>query len=333
MSTRLFGTDGIRGTANREPMTAETALKVGTAAGLYFRRGDHKHRVLIGKDTRLSGYMLEPALTAGFISMGMDVILVGPIPTPAVAMLTRSMRCDLGVMLTASHNPFDDNGIKFFSGSGQKLPDDVQHRIERMLDAKLWDNPCWLAFRLNYLALRYNTPLYDWVQRSHGLSRVEYVVIYSLALTDGGQARDISEAVFNQDLDGDGDDEDLPTPFGTNDFHLFFGQALTHDMVETQVNVDAVSIPAETGIGWAGGTVNPNRRSRSVPWTRSAQTARPRSVRAGRPPPSAIAGAISRPSGPSRSARRRLQLLRRTSCRSFPLPPRSRRRTAPWSFA
>ncbi len=130
MTRRLFGTDGIRGTSNREPMTAETALRVGMAAGLYFRRGDHRHRVLIGKDTRLSGYMLEPSLTAGFISMGMDVILVGPLPTPAVAMLTRSMRCDLGVMLSASHNPFQDNGIKLFGPDGHKLSDEVELAIE-----------------------------------------------------------------------------------------------------------------------------------------------------------------------------------------------------------
>ncbi|MGF1641334.1 MAG: phosphoglucosamine mutase [Rhodospirillales bacterium] len=127
---RLFGTDGIRGTANREPMTAETALKVGMAAGLHFRHGRHRNRVLIGKDTRLSGYMLEPALTAGFISMGMDVILVGPMPTPAIAMLTRSMRCDLGVMLSASHNPFEDNGIKLFGPDGYKLSDGVEQAIE-----------------------------------------------------------------------------------------------------------------------------------------------------------------------------------------------------------
>jgi phosphoglucosamine mutase len=127
---KLFGTDGIRGTANREPMTAESALKVGMAAGLHFRHGRHRNRVLIGKDTRLSGYLLEPALTAGFISMGMDVILVGPMPTPAIAMLTRSMRCDLGVMLSASHNPFEDNGIKLFGPDGYKLSDKVERAIE-----------------------------------------------------------------------------------------------------------------------------------------------------------------------------------------------------------
>ncbi len=133
MTRRLFGTDGIRGTSNREPMTAETALKVGMAAGLYFRRGKLRHRVLIGKDTRLSGYLLEPALSAGCISMGMEVILVGPMPTPAVAMLTRSMRCDLGVMLSASHNPFQDNGIKLFGPDGHKLSDEVELAIETHL--------------------------------------------------------------------------------------------------------------------------------------------------------------------------------------------------------
>ena len=108
MSRKYFGTDGIRGTANQGAMTAETALRVGMAAGRVFRRGEHRHRVVIGKDTRLSGYMLEPALTAGFTSMGMDVFLFGPLPTPAVAMLTRSLRADLGVMISASHNSFED---------------------------------------------------------------------------------------------------------------------------------------------------------------------------------------------------------------------------------
>lgn len=130
MSRKLFGTDGIRGTANTEPMTAETALKAAMAAALQFRRGDHRHTVVIAKDTRLSGYMLEPALTAGFISMGMDVILVGPLPTPAVAMLTRSMRADLGVMLSASHNAFQDNGIKLFGPDGYKLSDEIEAEIE-----------------------------------------------------------------------------------------------------------------------------------------------------------------------------------------------------------
>ena len=130
MVRKLFGTDGIRGTANIEPMTAETALKVGMASGLHFTRGSHRHRVVIGKDTRLSGYLIEPALTAGFVAAGMDPILVGPIPTPAVAMLTRSLRADLGVMISASHNPFQDNGIKLFGPEGYKLSDSAELSIE-----------------------------------------------------------------------------------------------------------------------------------------------------------------------------------------------------------
>lgn len=133
MTRTLFGTDGIRGTANVEPMTAETALKVAMATALQFRRGQHRHQVVIGKDTRLSGYLIEPALTAGFIAMGMDVILVGPMPTPAVAMLTRSLRADVGVMISASHNPFEDNGIKLFGPDGYKLSDTVEAAIEARL--------------------------------------------------------------------------------------------------------------------------------------------------------------------------------------------------------
>jgi phosphoglucosamine mutase len=134
MTRKLFGTDGIRGTANSEPMTAETALKVAMAAGRRLRRGDHRHLVVIGKDTRLSGYMVEPALTAGFIAMGMDVVLVGPLPTPAIAMLTRSLRADLGVMISASHNPFEDNGIKLFGADGYKLSDEIEAAIEAELE-------------------------------------------------------------------------------------------------------------------------------------------------------------------------------------------------------
>ena len=131
--TRLFGTDGIRGTANTAPMTAEMALKLGMAAGHTFLRGQHRHTVVIGKDTRLSGYMLEPALTAGFTSVGMDVVLVGPIPTPGIAMLTRSLRCDLGVMLSASHNAYEDNGIKIFGPDGFKLSDEIEEDIEDLM--------------------------------------------------------------------------------------------------------------------------------------------------------------------------------------------------------
>jgi phosphoglucosamine mutase len=130
----LFGTDGIRGRANTAPMTAEIALSLGQAAGRHFTRGKHRHRVLIGKDTRLSGYMIEPALVAGFVGAGMDVVLLGPLPTPAIAMLTRSLRADLGVMISASHNPFEDNGIKLFGPDGFKLSDETEAEIEAMMD-------------------------------------------------------------------------------------------------------------------------------------------------------------------------------------------------------
>src|SRR4029079_19550567 len=136
MARKYFGTDGIRGRANRV-ITPELALKVGQAAGLLFRRGEHRHRVVIGKDTRLSGYMIETALVAGFTSVGMDVLLLGPMPTPAVGMLTRSMRADLGVMISASHNPFDDNGIKLFGPDGFKLADDVESEIEALIDGDM----------------------------------------------------------------------------------------------------------------------------------------------------------------------------------------------------
>jgi phosphoglucosamine mutase len=135
LTRKLFGTDGIRGTANTEPMTAETALRIAMAAGQQFTRGSHRHLVVIGKDTRLSGYMLEPALTAGFVSVGMDVVLLGPLPTPAVAMLTRSLRADLGVVISASHNPYHDNGIKLFGPDGYKLSDEVEADIERRIVA------------------------------------------------------------------------------------------------------------------------------------------------------------------------------------------------------
>ena len=133
---KYFGTDGIRGRANGV-ITPELALKVGQAAGLVFQRGDHRHRVVIGKDTRLSGYMIETAMVAGFTSVGMDVLLLGPMPTPAVAMLTRSMRADIGVMISASHNPYEDNGIKIFGPDGFKLSDDVEREIERLIEADL----------------------------------------------------------------------------------------------------------------------------------------------------------------------------------------------------
>ncbi|PSJ62312.1 phosphoglucosamine mutase [Pseudaminobacter soli (ex Li et al. 2025)] len=134
MSRRYFGTDGIRGRANKFPMTAEVAMKVGMAAGLSFQRGNHRHRVVLGKDTRLSGYMIENALVSGFCAAGMDVFLLGPVPTPAVAMLARSLRADIGVMISASHNPYYDNGIKLFGPDGYKLSDEIEMRIEALLD-------------------------------------------------------------------------------------------------------------------------------------------------------------------------------------------------------
>ena len=137
MTRKLFGTDGVRGTANVEPMTAETAMRLGMAAGARFARASQHNTVVIGKDTRLSGYMLEPALTAGFISVGMDVVLLGPLPTPAVAMLTRSLRADLGVMISASHNHYEDNGIKLFGPDGFKLSDAEEAAIEATMDDNL----------------------------------------------------------------------------------------------------------------------------------------------------------------------------------------------------
>ncbi|MFT9361182.1 phosphoglucosamine mutase [Acetobacter okinawensis] len=157
---RFFGTDGIRGTANMAPMTVEIAQKLGQAAGLHFRRGDHRHCVLLGKDTRLSGYMIESALVSGFLSAGMDVTLVGPLPTPAIALLTRSLRADLGVMISASHNPFGDNGIKLFGPDGFKLSDQDERTIENLMVTDLhadMAHPAQIgrASRLNDAAGRY----------------------------------------------------------------------------------------------------------------------------------------------------------------------------------
>ncbi len=135
MARKLFGTDGIRGLANAHPMTSEIALKVGMAAGKLFTNGDHRHRVVIGKDTRLSGYMIESAMVSGFTAVGMDVFQLGPMPTPAVAMLTRSLRADLGVMISASHNPYEDNGIKLFGPDGYKLSDETEAKIEELMES------------------------------------------------------------------------------------------------------------------------------------------------------------------------------------------------------
>jgi len=134
MTRKYFGTDGIRGRTNEPPMTPEVAMKVGQVAGAHFLRGKHRHRVVIGKDTRLSGYMIESALVSGFTAVGMEVFQFGPLPTPAVAMLTRSLRADLGVMITASHNPYEDNGIKLFGPDGQKLSDAATHAKDYLAD-------------------------------------------------------------------------------------------------------------------------------------------------------------------------------------------------------
>lgn len=130
MTRKIFGTDGVRGRANSPPMTPDMVMRLAVAVGKHFTRGDYRHMVVIGKDTRLSGYMIEPALTSGFVSVGMDVMLVGPMPTPAIAMLTRSLRADLGVVISASHNPYQDNGIKLFGPDGYKLSDSVEKKIE-----------------------------------------------------------------------------------------------------------------------------------------------------------------------------------------------------------
>ncbi len=140
MARKYFGTDGIRGLANGDKLTPDLALKIGMAAGLKFVRGDHRNRVVIGKDTRRSGYMIENALAAGFTAVGMDVYFLGPMPTPAVAMLTRSLRADLGVMISASHNPYDDNGIKLFRPDGYKLSDEVEASIEELMDSDMSGN-------------------------------------------------------------------------------------------------------------------------------------------------------------------------------------------------
>ncbi len=162
MSSRLFGTDGVRGIANIEPMTSETALRLGRAVAYVSKRSPHRHKILIGKDTRLSGYMLETAMASGICSMGVDVLLVGPLPTPGIAFLTRTLRADAGVVISASHNPFQDNGIKFFSPAGFKLPDELEAEIERLVLSDSIDTlrptatEIGKAFRIDDAVGRYN---------------------------------------------------------------------------------------------------------------------------------------------------------------------------------
>lgn len=179
---RLFGTDGIRGIANQEPMTSETALKLGRAAAHVFQDSPRKHRIVIGKDTRLSGYMIESALTSGICSMGVDVLLVGPVPTPGIAFLTRSLRADAGVVISASHNSYEDNGIKFFGRDGFKLPDETEKRIEDMISSGALDGVrptaggIGKAFRIDDAIGRYNEFVKSSVPRGMDLSGIRVVV-------------------------------------------------------------------------------------------------------------------------------------------------------------
>jgi phosphoglucosamine mutase len=178
---QLFGTDGVRGVANIEPMTSETALRLGRAVAHVFRDADRRHKIIIGKDTRLSGYMLETAMASGICSMGVDVMLVGPMPTPGIAFLTRSLRADAGVVISASHNPFQDNGIKFFSRHGFKLPDDVELAIERLVLDKEIDHlrptaeHIGKAFRIDDALGRYNVFLKSTFPRDLALDGLRIV--------------------------------------------------------------------------------------------------------------------------------------------------------------
>ncbi|HUI45194.1 MAG TPA: phosphoglucosamine mutase [Nitrospirota bacterium] len=179
---KLFGTDGVRGVANQDPMTSEMALRIGRAAAHIFRNSPRRHRIVIGKDTRLSGYMIESALTAGLCSMGMDVLLVGPVPTPGIAFLTRSLRADAGVVVSASHNPFEDNGIKFFGRDGFKLPDEVEKKIEDLIFTGAIDgirptaSEIGKAFRIDDAIGRYNEFVKSSIPRGMDLSGIRVVV-------------------------------------------------------------------------------------------------------------------------------------------------------------
>ncbi len=179
---KLFGTDGVRGVANQDPMTSEMALRIGRAAAHVFRDSQRRHRIVIGKDTRLSGYMIESALTAGLCSMGMDVLLVGPVPTPGIAFLTRSLRADAGVVISASHNPFEDNGIKFFGRDGFKLPDALEHKIEDLIFSGAIDSvrptasELGKAFRIDDAIGRYNEFVKSSIPRGMDLTGLRIVV-------------------------------------------------------------------------------------------------------------------------------------------------------------
>ncbi len=179
---KLFGTDGVRGVANQEPMTSEMALRIGRAAAHVFRDSSRRHRVVIGKDTRLSGYMIESALTSGLCSMGVDVLLVGPVPTPGIAFLTRSLRADAGVVISASHNPYEDNGIKFFGRDGFKLPDETEQKMEELIFSGAVDSvrptasEIGKAFRIDDAIGRYNEFVKSSVPRGMDLAGLRVVV-------------------------------------------------------------------------------------------------------------------------------------------------------------
>jgi len=196
---RLFGTDGVRGVANIEPMTVETAVRLGRSAAHVFRRGTHRHRILIGKDTRLSGYMLENALVAGICSMGVDTLLVGPLPTPGIAFATRALRADAGIVISASHNPYMDNGIKFFNCDGFKLPDAIEEEIEdltftgRIDDVRPTAGAVGKAFRVDDVAGRYLEFLKGTLPRGFSLDGMRLVVDAA-----HGAAYSVGPAVFEE---------------------------------------------------------------------------------------------------------------------------------------
>jgi phosphoglucosamine mutase len=179
---KLFGTDGVRGVANQEPMTSEMALRIGRAAAHVFRDSSRQHRIVIGKDTRLSGYMIESALTSGLCSMGIDVLLVGPVPTPGIAFLTRSLRADAGVVISASHNPYEDNGIKFFGRDGFKLPDELEQRMEELIFSGAVDSvrptasEIGKAYRIDDAIGRYNEFVKSSIPRGMDFSGMRIVL-------------------------------------------------------------------------------------------------------------------------------------------------------------
>jgi len=196
---RLFGTDGVRGVANIEPMTAETAVQLGRGIAYLFKNAQRRHKIVVGKDTRLSGYMIENALTAGICSMGVDVLLVGPLPTPGIAFITPSMRADAGVVISASHNPFQDNGIKFFSKDGFKLPDELEMKIEELISGGSIDplrptgSEVGKAFRINDAKGRYIVFLKNTFPKSQSLDGLKIVLDCS-----NGAAYKVAPAVFRE---------------------------------------------------------------------------------------------------------------------------------------